>query len=1665
MPAAASDEGAGVMVGSDQRAEVGRLRAATMAQVAALAPADAPPGLAALLEDYYRHVPDEDVLTRQPEHLLAAVLSHRALAERRPVGRAVVRVQTPGQIGADDGWSDGHTVVEVVTDDMPFLVDSVTAEMSRIGRAIHLVVHPQLLVRRDAAGVLVQVEGRARPDDVSPEAPEALGHGVHAESWMHVEVDRESDPAVLEQLAADLRRVLGDVRDAVDDYPRMRATALAVADDLGATPPVGRDATEVAEVQRFLRWLTDGAFTFLGYREHRLDSEDDGLVLRGVTGTGLGILRHDQKMSQSFGRLPAAARERARDPHLLVLTKANSRATVHKPSYLDYVGIKVFDASGAVVGERRFLGLFTTGAYRTGVRAAPIIDRKVDEVLRLSGFTPDSHSAKDLVAVLETFPRDELFQSEVAHLLDTALGVMQLQERRRTRLFLRRDDYGRFMSCLVFLPRDRYTTAVRLRIEGVLLEGLGGVSVEYTTRVTESVLARLHVVVRTPTNQALPAVDVAQLEARLVSAIRTWEEDLAELLRSRLGEEVGADVAGRYGAAFPEAYKEDFTPLVAFGDLERVRELEQDPPGAPLRMRLYREADSPDDERRLMLYRAEPLSLTSVLPIFGDLGVEVMDERPYQLAPPGGATPGPRVHLYDFGLRASGPRGWGPAPEGAARTPFEDAFAAVWEGRAESDGLNALVLAASMTWRQVLVLRTYATYLRQAGLTFSQRYVETCLLANVRVARSLVQLFEARFEPDRLGLDPRCQARVETCEALVEEIRTELDDVASLDHDRILRALLGTIRATLRTGFFQRGEDGQPLPYVAVKLDPHAVPDLPAPRPAYEIWVYSPRVEGVHLRFGSVARGGLRWSDRREDFRTEVLGLVKAQMVKNAVIVPTGAKGGFVAKQLPDPGDREAFLAEGVASYRTFICALLDLTDNIVGTGDQATVVAPQRVVRHDGDDTYLVVAADKGTATFSDIANAVATSYGFWLGDAFASGGSVGYDHKAMGITARGAWESVKRHFRELGVDTQSQEHTVAGVGDMSGDVFGNGMLLSRHTRLVAAFDHRHVFLDPAPDAATSFDERRRLFDLPRSSWADYDTTLLSEGGGVYARTLKSVPVSAQAAAALGLGDQPRSMTPAQLMQAILLAPVDLLWNGGIGTYVKASTESHADVGDRANDAIRVDGAHLRCTVVGEGGNLGLTQLGRVEASLHGVRLNTDAIDNSAGVDTSDHEVNIKILLDAVVADGELDVAGRNAVLASMTDQVGALVLRDNYEQNALLGVARSQAPSMLPVHSRLIRALERAGALDRQLEFLPDAKGLARRSEEGIGLTSPEISVLVAYVKLGLTDQLLGSDLPDEPFMRTRLRAYFPDEVVRRYDDRLDAHPLRREIITTSVVNDMVNRAGVTFAFRVQDETAASAVQVARAYVVVREVFGLVDFAHRVETLDTAVPAAAQDALYLELRRLVDRATRWLLQTRTDLVDVAAEIERYRGTVAELGPQVGTLLVGRDSQRMTRHAEHLVDLGAPHDLAVTAASLLDVYALLDVCEVARSTGRRAREVAGISFALSERFQVDALLTVITDLPRADRWDALARAALRYDLYAALEALTVSVIRTVDAHEDDPAARVAAWEAVNGETLRRARDLLGEVSALDHSSIAAVSVALRGLRAVVRSGAPAGAA
>ncbi|MBE9374467.1 NAD-glutamate dehydrogenase [Saccharopolyspora sp. HNM0983] len=1621
-----------------------RIKNALLAEAAGSAP-----DLAELLQTYYRHAPAEEVVADDPADLVGALRSHARLAEARVAGRPLVQVANP--IREQDGWQSPATVVQIVTDDMPYLVDSVIAELGRDGAEVQRIIHPIIMVRRDVAGALQEVLPSADPVNPPP--------GAMAESWMYVEVNRISDAERLDQLHKGLSGVLNDVREVVEDSERMHATARELAAGLEQAPPP-LDGPAVHDAAGLLRWLADGHFTFLGYRHYELVEDGGEPALHALLASGLGVLRSD---NVAAGNVTAGPDPLSQD--LLVLTQASAPSTVHRPVHPFYVGLKTFDAAGRVTGEHRFLGLFTTTALHENVLDIPFIERRVREVIQRAGFPMQSYSGQRMLEEIQSYPRTELFSTDEDTLLDTITGVLALAERRRLKPFLRRDPYGRFYSCLVYLPRDRYTTSSRLAMQEVLLEELGGDSLEYSTRVGESALARVHFVVRTdPARQVEP--DLARIQRRLDGAIHTWDDRMVEEVDVELsevgpderpvrsGSEAVSQIAQRYAGAFPESYKENFTAGEGLVDLRRLESLVD---SRDLRMSLYAPRSAEEGERRFKIYVVgERVTLSRVLPVLQSMGVEVVDERPYEIVPDEGRN----YWIYDFGLRVEpGLLDGGAEQLDSLRERFEEAFRAIWQGDAEVDRFNALVLRTGLSWRQSAVLRAYAKYLRQAGVAYSQDYIEDVLLAHHDAAVELLALFETRFDPSRAE-----DARHDREDAALQRIDALIEEVTSLDADRILRNYLSLIRATLRTNFF-RTDGGHPRPYLALKLEPQEIPGLPEPRPQYEIFVYSPRTEGVHLRFGAVARGGLRWSDRREDFRTEVLGLVKAQAVKNAVIVPVGAKGGFVVKRPPaatgDPSaDREAAQQEGIACYRMFISGLLDLTDNLV----DGEVAPPAEVVRHDGDDPYLVVAADKGTATFSDIANEVAGTYGFWLGDAFASGGSVGYDHKAMGITAKGAWESVRRHFRELDLDTQNEDFTVVGVGDMAGDVFGNGMLLSEHIKLVAAFNHMHVFIDPDPDPAASFAERSRLFALPRSSWDDYDRSIISDGGGIWPRSLKSIPLNPAIRRALGIDESVQQLSPPELIRAILQAPADLLWNGGIGTYVKAGTETNAEVGDKANDPVRVDGRDLRVRVVGEGGNLGLTQLGRIEFARAGGKVNTDALDNSAGVDCSDHEVNIKILLDQLVEQGELDRPQRNELLVEMTDEVTDLVLADNHSQNSVLGISRAHAMDMVSVHARQISSLEKSGELDRELEALPNQKELREREKAEQGLTSPELATLMAHVKLALKQDVLASGLPDTEAFRGRLVEYFPRPLRERYAAAVPAHPLRREIITTLLVNEMVDGAGISYAYRLAEEISSSATDAVRAFAVVTKVFELDEIWRRIDDLADTIPTQVADELVLESRRLLDRASRWMLANRPQPLAIGAEITRFRGVVQELSGSVRGLLRGRAADTADEKIERWKSDDVPADLAEQVGVLLDSFALLDITEIAElaerdagvSAERSPRESAELYYALSEHLDVERMLQAVNELERGNRWHALARLALRDDFYASVRAITVDVLRSSEP-DDPPEDKIARWETTNASRLERANSALGQIKNSGKLDLATLSVASRQLRGMVR--------
>ncbi len=1573
----------------------------------------------AFVRQYYQWVPAEDLADRNPLDLYGAAVAHWNLAQQRAPGESKVRVYNPEF--EQHGWQSPHTLIEIVTDDMPFIVDSVTMQLGRLGYGIDLVIHPMIRVRRDAGGHMIEVlDHDATADDMI------------RESVVHVEVGREHDRAKLDHLRQTIERVLADVRAAVEDWQEMRAHARALIDEFDSRPPSTIDPALVDETKAFLGWLVEDNFTFLGYRDYDLIEDGDEATLEAIEGSGLGILRGTPTKAPK--KLTGKALAVGREPKILLLTKANSPSPIHRPAYLDYIGVKRYSDDGRVIGERRFLGLYTTAAYKASPRSIPLLRGKVEGVLERAGFPPASHDRKALLEILESYTRDSLFQMETAELFDLAIGILGLGERQRLRLFMWRDPLERFVECLVCIPRDRFNTENRVRVGRILMEALGGVALDWTLQLSESRLVRVHYIIRLG-EDPVTGYDVGTIEARLVQTIRAWADELRAALIDEHGEEEGLKLFRHYENAFPPGYQADWVARSAVADIGRIEELAatDDPITS-----LYRPLESPDGIVRLKLFSSGGVLLSEVLPTFEHLGAKVADERPYEITP---ADRGP-AWIYDFGLQADAEN------TERVRDLLHDAFLGVWRGELEDDGLNGLVLGATLTGRQVSIIRAIAKYLRQAGLGFSDSYVERTLTGHPDIARLLIRLFDARLDPEGSDKD--------AAERLGRDVEAALDAVPSLDQDRILRSFLSVVRAIVRTNCYQPGPDGQPHPYLSFKLDSSMIPVLPLPRPQFEIFVYSPRVEAVHLRGGKVARGGLRWSDRPEDFRTEVLGLMKAQMVKNALIVPVGAKGGFVVKRPPAQGGREALLDEGIACYKTFLSGMLDITDNIV----EGEVVPPKRVLRYDDDDPYLVVAADKGTATFSDIANGVSADYGFWLGDAFASGGSQGYDHKKMGITARGAWESVKRHFRELGTDIQTTDYTAVGIGDMSGDVFGNGMLCSHHTKLVAAFNHMHVFIDPDPDPATSYNERRRLFDLPRSAWSDYDDSLISEGGGIFPRAAKSIQLSPQAREALGI-EQER-LAPNDLIQAILRAPVDLFYNGGIGTYVKASTESHADVGDKANDAVRVDARDLRCKVVGEGGNLGLTQRARIEYALSGGpegkggRITNDAIDNVAGVNCSDHEVNIKILLDGLVADGDLTEKQRNELLAEMTDAVGDQVLYGSYTQTQAISLAVAQAVPMVDVHARLIRYLEQNAGLNRKLEFLPTDDAIDERKAAHQGLVAPELAVVMAYCKIHLYRQLLDSDLPEDPYLSHDLERYFPEPLPDRYSDRMAGHRLKREIIATVVANQLVDRAGTTFSFRLGEETGAPPAVLARAYATAREVLDMRSYWDAVQRLDNLVSARTQIDMLIEGRRLVERSTRWLVRANPYQVSIAQTIRRFEGGARMLAAALPDALEGADREAFDTRAAELEQAGVPDALARRSAGMPSMLALFDIVEVAATTEHDEEDVLRVYFRLGSRLELNWLRDRIIELPRANRWQALARAALRDDLFNLYRELTRKVLDTGVAHDGGEGA-IDAWSERNAEALQRSLGMVADVRASRIYDMTTLPVALREIRSLLR--------
>jgi len=1580
----------------------------------------------AFAEQFLNQYPLEDLRGRRLVDVYGCIYTCWDFFQLRAPGEPKVRVFNPRL--EDHGWECSHTVVCILQRDMPFLVDSVRMEINRRNTVIHSIKSTVMQLRRDDSGRLQALlpprkDCTEREDDPS----------VTSEAMIFLEINLDTSASHLSQLARSLTTVLGDVELVVDDYLPMLDTCAAMEDQLHTG--IGENDANLEEAAAFLQWMRDGNYTFLGYREYEFDEEEGKKVLREVENRRLGIFK---TLSEPAEPTPEYAFNEGKQrfyqgPNFLTFAKSSVKSSVHRDAYSDYVSIKRYDADGEVIGESAFMGLYTSPVYTESPSKIPIIRRKLASVMEQSGLSPVSHDGKALKRVLDTFPRDELFQSSTRELFETSLGVLSMNERARLRLFLRKDPFGKFVSALVYVPREQFSSAVREKICAHIARAIGAIDSDFTTYFSESILARVHFVFRVDPNQPVD-LDVARLEAQIVDITRSWEDVFQKSLIETHGEEVGSRLGSNFGQAFPAGYREDFEPRIAVQDVASIQELGADNRVA---MSFYQPVGAEPGSLRFKVFNlGGGLTLSDVIPVLEHLGLRVMGEFPYTIRPRGQQD----VWMHEFHLEFGLPTR---IDAQASRSLFQDAFAAVWDGVAESDSFNRLVLAARLNWREVSMLRAYARYLKQTKFSASQSYIAATLANHVEITRNLVALFRAMFDPRINSADRQDQSRVER---LIKKIHEGLDGVDNLNEDQVIRRYLDLIRATLRTNFFQLDEHDQPKDYISIKFSPRDIPNIPEPRPEYEIFVYSPQVEGVHLRGGKVARGGLRWSDRLEDFRTEVLGLVKAQNVKNAVIVPSGAKGGFVVRRPPLDNSREAMIEAGINCYKTFIRALLDVTDNL----KDGEVVPPPRVIRRDEDDPYLVVAADKGTATFSDIANGIAAEYDFWLGDAFASGGSNGYDHKKMGITARGAWVSVQRHFREMGVNVQQENFSVIGIGDMAGDVFGNGMLLSEHICLKGAFNHLHIFVDPNPDASSSFHERKRLFEMPRSSWTDYNLSLISKGGGIFERRAKSVKITPEMKQAFGIEED--QLNPNELISAMLRAPVDLIWNGGIGTYVKATSESHGQVGDKSNDNLRVNGNELRCKVFGEGGNLGMTQRGRIEFALNGGKCNTDFIDNAGGVDCSDHEVNIKILLDKVVANGDLTEKQRNQLLEEMTESVAELVLGNNYDQTRALSVAEFQIGDRFDEYRRVINTLESEGRLRRALEFIPDNETLNERDNKGQYLTRPELSVLISYVKVKLKEELLGSEIIDNDRVQEAVESAFPPALVARYKGLVYDHQLRREIVSTQVANEMVNSMGITFYNRIASATGADINTIAAAYISARDVYLMEEFQDGVAALDYQVSSELQMQLMNSMIGRVRRATRWFVRNRRGVLDPAEERALFQDSVQRVIRALPEVLSGEPLREWQRRQEQLLAAKVPEKLAMLAASPTYLFSALGISQSAQVSDRPVEEVAKTYFSLADKLGLYWFGNQIIELPVTSFWQAQARETSMDDLDSQLFKLSVHILRLAGDDGLDVDSAMTRWGAIMAQPLQRWNGLLKELKSSPGGDFAMFTVALREL-------------
>jgi len=1572
--------------------------------------------LAEFAKNYYAATPEQELEDRKIDDLYGATLACWNFMQKCP-SESKIRVFNPDF--EEHGWQSTHTIVEVLHKDVPFLVDSIRMELNRREMSIHFINHAVMHVDRNDKG------------DLDLNSP--LGEVENPrEAIVYVEVDRHTDEKVLADLATSLKEILEETRLVVGDFPVVKTKCEETIDWIkNSKGPFTKK--EINESVAFIEWLINDHFTFLGCEDIAIDKKADKSIAVKDKSHVYGLFKTEAHGPDNviIADLPETMQALILAPQLIAITKSGRRSRIHRPAYPDYITVKKIDENGQVVGGRRFLGMFTSNVYSESSFNIPIVRNKTKQVLKRSGLNSGSHHSKELQHILEVYPRDELFHTDIDHLARSAIGILNIQERRRTHIFIRQDQLNKFLSCLIYVPRDLYNTELRHKMQNILIEAFDPLDIEFTTYFSESILARtLFTLKLNPSVQV--EYDERRIEKDIQAVARSWQDDLMAALIEGVGEEKGNRYFQLYRRAFGASYREEFLPRTAVVDIQHIVSMKDE---TDIAMSLYRNVADTGNHFKFKLYNPEKLlPLSDVIPILENLGLRVIGEHPYGIH----LSDGKQFWVHDFSMIYTFSDN---IDLHESKEKFQDAFKAIWFGKAENDSFNRLLLGAHLGWREVALLRAYARYMKQIRFGISESFIADTLCKYPDLASFIVRYFVTRFSLVKTSVS----TREKYLEKLNAQFTEMLDQVESINEDRIFRRYIELISATIRTNFFQKDNTGELKRYFSFKLSPRDISDIPLPKPLFEIFVYSPRVEGVHLRGGKVARGGLRWSDRFEDFRTEVLGLVKAQQVKNSVIVPVGAKGGFIAKQLPD-GDRDAFLAEGIECYKIFISGLLDITDNLI----EGEVIPPEHVIRFDDDDPYLVVAADKGTATFSDISNGIAQERGFWLGDAFASGGSVGYDHKKMGITAKGAWVSVQRHFRELGLDVQKESISVIGIGDMAGDVFGNGMLRSEYIKLVAAFNHLHIFIDPNPeDVKASFKERERLFNMPRSAWTDYESKLISKGGGVFNRSAKSIDITPEMKACFNI--KADKLSPNDLIHELLQAPVDLIWNGGIGTYVKASSESHAAAGDKANDSLRINGKQLQAKVIGEGGNLGITQRARIEYALKGKGASfTDFIDNAAGVDCSDHEVNIKILLNGVVQAGDLTNKQRNEFLESMTEQVSDLVLQNNYRQTQAIALAYREAKTRIDEYKRLMNDLERQKKLNRELEFLPNDEDLEERKNQKKGLTRPELSVLISYTKGDLKELLNTPEISQNEYLAKSVEDAFPAMLLERFPDALYGHQLRSEIVATQLANEMVNRMGITYVNRMRDSTGADINAIVKAYVTARDVFRMNELWQEIEALDYKVSAKIQESMMAALMRLVRRASRWFLRNRRRELNIAEEVARFRERAAGISSRLSDLLAGEGKQVWQEYYDTLIEAKVPQELASTIAGANNMFSALSIIEGAEQTERSAEDVAATYYQVGCNLDLEWFLEQLNKVSVQSHWQALARETYRDDLDWQQRTLTASIINTLP--DGDIDARMHTWLEKSEPMISRWRKTVAELREGDINDFAVFSVALREL-------------